>query len=399
MLSGIAGNCSVSGGTSQTLNVPAGGTGTASFSVSCTALPGSLTVTTSTSGASQDPDGYSFAVDNGTPQPIGVGQTITLTGVAAGSHTVVLSGVAGNCSVGNGTSRTVTVPAGGSVTASFAVSCTALPGSLTVTTSTTGLSLDLDGYTATVDGTTSQTVSNNGSVTFNGLSAGSHTVVLSEVAANCSVNGGTSQTVTVPAGGTATAAFSVTCTALPGSLSVSTTTSGGTPDPDGYTVTVNGGGSQPIGNNGNVTFSGLTAGSHTVTLSGLASNCTATGGTSRTVNVPAGGSTSASFSVSCPTPVNQPPVVNAGPDDHALTGLLYSFSWSFSDGNHNGPWSYTIDWGDGQTSSGNASTEGTRSAGHTYIILLPRSFTITVTVTDASGAPGSDSKVVSVTLL
>ncbi len=399
VLSGVSGNCSVGNGTSRTVTVPAGGTGTASFSVSCTALPGSLTVTTSTSGASQDPDGYAFAVDGGTPQAIGINQTITLTGVAAGSHTVVLSGVAGNCSVSGGTSRTVNVPAGGTGTASFSVSCTALPGSLTVTTSTTGVSLDLDGYTVTVDGTTSQTVSNNGSVTFNGLSAGSHTVVLSGVAANCSVNGGPSQTVTVPAGGTTTAPFSITCTALPGSLSVSTTTSGGTPDPDGYTVTVNGGGSQPIGNNGNVTFSNLTAGSHTVTLSGLASNCTASGGTSRTVTVPAGGSTSASFSVSCPTPVNQPPVVNAGPDDHALTGLLYSFSWSFSDGNHNGPWSYTIDWGDGQTSSGNASTESTRSAGHTYVILLPRSFTITVTVTDASGASGSDSKVVSVTLL
>src|SRR5256886_7706589 len=165
--------------------------------------------------------------------------------VAAGSHTVVLSGIAGNCSVTGGTSRTVTVPAGGSVTASFAVSCTALPGNLTVTTTTAGLSLDLDGYTATVDGTTSQTVSNNGSVTFNGLSAGSHTVVLSGVAANCSVNGGTSQTVTVPAGGTATAAFSVTCTALPGSVTVSTTTSGGTPDPNGYTVSVTGGGHPP----------------------------------------------------------------------------------------------------------------------------------------------------------
>ena len=56
-------------------------------------------------------------------------------------------------------------------------------------------------------------------------------------------------------------------------LPISTTT-GGTPDPDGYTVSVSGGGSQPIGNNGSVTFSGLTAGSHTVTLSGIASNCT-----------------------------------------------------------------------------------------------------------------------------
>ena len=100
-----------------------------------------------------------------------------------------------------------------------------------------------------------------------------------------------------------------------------------------------------------------------------------------------------------PSQPNVAPVVNAGSDDHALTGLLYSFTWSFSDGNHNGPWSYRIDWGDGSTSSGNVSSEGSFSAGHTYIIVLPRSFTITVTVTDASGASGSDSKVVSVTLL
>src|SRR5205809_109416 len=100
-----------------------------------------------------------------------------------------------------------------------------------------------------------------------------------------------------------------------------------------------------------------------------------------------------------PSQPNVAPVVNAGPDDHALTGLLYSFTWSFSDGNHNGPWSYTIDWGDGSTSSGNVANEGSFSAGHTYIIVLPRSFTITVTVTDASEASGSDLKAVSVTLL
>ena len=112
-----------------------------------------------------------------------------------------------------------------------------------------------------------------------------------------------------------------------------------------------------------------------------------------------GATASASHPVTVASPPNVAPSVNAGPDDRAVTGLLYSFSWSFSDGNHNGPWSYTIDWGDGETSTGNESTEGTFSAEHTYIIILPRSFTITVTVTDASGASGSDSKVVSVTLL
>jgi hypothetical protein len=42
--------------------------------------------------------------------------------------------------------------------------------------------------------------------------------------------------------------------------------------------------------------------------------------------------------------------VNAGPDQTALTGLLFSESWSFSVPD-NGPWSYTIDWGDGTTTS------------------------------------------------
>src|SRR5205807_9005596 len=80
---------------------------------------GTLTVTTSTSGATQDPDGYAYAVAGATPQAIADNQTITLTGVATGSHTIVLSGLAANCTVSGGTSRTVTVTARQTVTASF----------------------------------------------------------------------------------------------------------------------------------------------------------------------------------------------------------------------------------------------------------------------------------------
>src|SRR5207302_8355470 len=53
-------------------------------------------------------------------------------------------------------------------------------------------------------------------------------------------------------------------------------------------------------------FTDLAAGSHTVTLSGIASNCTVSGGPSQTVTVPEGGSTSATFSISCPTPPPPP---------------------------------------------------------------------------------------------
>src|SRR5207245_6024892 len=122
-LGDVAGNCTVTGGTSRTVTVPAGGSATASFAVSCPTPTGTLNVTTSTSGGSPDPNGYTFTVDGGTPQSIGLNQTIPLTGASATSHTVQLADVASNCTVTCGTSATVTVPAGGSCTPPFALSC------------------------------------------------------------------------------------------------------------------------------------------------------------------------------------------------------------------------------------------------------------------------------------
>src|SRR5881394_1219506 len=299
VLSGVAANCTVSGGNTQTVNVPAGGTASTTFAVSCSATTGNLTVSTSTTGSSLDPDGYTVTVDGGSPQSIGINASVSYTNLSAGNHTVAISGVAGNCSVSGGTSRTVNVPSGGTGSTTFSVSCSTPSGNLTVSTSTTGSSLDPDGYTATVDGATSQAVATNGSVTFTGLSAGSHSVVLSGVAGNCSVSGGNTQTVNVPSGGTASTTFSVNCSATTGNLTVSTSTTGSNLDPDGYTVTVDGGASQAVATNGSVTFTGLSAGSHSVVLSGVAGNCSVSGGNTQTVNVPSGGTASTTFSVNC----------------------------------------------------------------------------------------------------
>ncbi|HZH39695.1 MAG TPA: PKD domain-containing protein, partial [Gemmatimonadales bacterium] len=290
----------------------------------------------------------------------------------------------------------------GAASATFAV--TAPPpttGSLVVSTTTTGSNLDADGYTATVDGGTSQPIGDNAGVTFANLPAGSHTVVLSGLAANCSV-GNASQTATVPAGGSASVAYAVTCQAPPpttGSLTVTTNTTGATLDPDGYSVSVDGGGgAQSISDNGSVTFNNLSSGSHTVSLSGLATNCTA-GSTSQSVSVPAGGSTSASFAITCqssPPPTNHPPVVNAGGNQSALVAVLYQLNASFTDQDGDGPWTYSINWGDGSSSTGSLSAQGGIGPTHTYA--LPGAYAITVTVTDAHGATGSDTKTLNVTL-
>src|SRR5205814_2659922 len=168
-------------------------------------------------------------------------------------------------------------------------------GNLTVTTSTTGSSLP-SGYTVTVDGSQSQTIGTNSSVTFSNLAAGSHNVALTNVAGNCTVSGGSSRTATVPSGGTATVAYSVSCTtpSTTGNLTVATSTTGSSM-PASYALSVSGpGGSttQAIGANTSVTFSAITPGDYTVSLSNVPGNCTLSGANPRTVTVPSGGTRS-----------------------------------------------------------------------------------------------------------
>ena len=173
---------------------------------------GNLTATTSTTGSSLDPDGYTVTVDGGPNQPIATNNStgVTFTGLADGSHSVALSGVAANCTVSSANPQTVTVPAGGTATVAFTLSCVTPPGNLTVTTSTSGLSLDLNGYTVTVNGQ-SRAISINGSVTFTGLPAGNQSVTLSDVAVNCTVTGSNPRDVAVPSGATASTNFTVSC--------------------------------------------------------------------------------------------------------------------------------------------------------------------------------------------
>ena len=136
-----------------------------------------------------DPDGYTVTVDGGPGQAVGLNGTVTFTGLAEGDHTVALSGVAGNCTVGGANPRTVAVPFGGTASTAFAVACVARVGELAVSAATTGSDLDPDGYTVTVDGGPGQAVGLNGTVTFTGLAEGDHTVALSGVAGNCTVGG------------------------------------------------------------------------------------------------------------------------------------------------------------------------------------------------------------------
>src|SRR2546425_1618465 len=95
--------------------------------------------------------------------------------------------------------------------------------------SSTG-SIDPDGYTVWVDGSTSQAVATNGVVTFSGLAGGDHEVALYGIASNCSVStpdkgSNNPRGVSLVTGVGGSADFSLACGSW-GQLFVSSNTSG-----------------------------------------------------------------------------------------------------------------------------------------------------------------------------
>src|SRR6059058_1874198 len=214
-----------------------------------------LGVTVSTAGVALDPDGYAVWVDDSVSQPVDDNGALAFN-VPSGPHEVALYGVAANCTVGGLNPRMV-YPGSDLVAATaFTVTCVS-QGDVYVSTSTTGVDLDPDGFT------------------FTGVAAGSHTVALSGIAGNCSVTNANPQTVTVTAGATTGAPFSLSCAPTgsgSGNLTIETSTTGSNLDSDGYSLTVDGTTSLPIVTNGSVTVA-VAAGAHPVALSGVAANC------------------------------------------------------------------------------------------------------------------------------
>src|SRR6266550_1709215 len=271
---------------------------------------GTMAVGNTTTGSALDPDGYEVWVDDAWSQAPPDNGASYFYGLTQGDHKVSLIMVAANCvvtaTVNGGTAvdnpRNVSIGAAGMATTNFDVGCASV-GSLVVGTNTTGVDLDADGYTVSVDGS-NQPVATNGSVTFTGLATGSHSVALSSAAQNCTVSGANPQSGTVTAGGMTSVTFSLGCAPTgsgSGGLTVTTSTTGFNLDPDGYTVTIDGTNSQPIATNGSVSVT-APAGANPVALSGVAANCTVSGENPQTVPVSAGGAATTTFAVTCGAP-------------------------------------------------------------------------------------------------
>ena len=91
---------------------------------------------------------------------------------------------------------------------------------------------------------------------------------------------------------------------------------------------------------------------------------------------------------------NFPPTVDAGPDLTTHVGEAVNVTVHFHDPGVDGPWTYTVAWGDGAQSNGSVATQDPFIVSHSYASLGRDS--VRVTVTDAAGAAGADSLAVTV---
>jgi hypothetical protein len=125
----------------------------------------------------------------------------------------------------------------------------------------------------------------------------------SEPAANCSVDGTNPRSIVVGAGGTADVSFSVVCVrATTGGFKIVVSTSGLSPDPDGYELAVAGAAPRFIETDATEIFEGLTPGLHIITLKDLADGCSLTGGNPRPTTVVPGKTVQVLLNVSCGAP-------------------------------------------------------------------------------------------------
>ncbi|MFL5496498.1 MAG: hypothetical protein ACJ8DC_19085, partial [Gemmatimonadales bacterium] len=160
---------------------------------------GTLEITTATSGPEPDADGYTVSLDGAPPEAIGTNATARHAGLAVGSHSVALSGLALNCATAGGATLTVSVTANSVAPAAFAIACAPTTGTIQVTIASTGAPADPDGYQLLLDGAGNQTVAGSATLTLPTIATGAHTVGLNGVAADCQVQGDNPLSVTVVA--------------------------------------------------------------------------------------------------------------------------------------------------------------------------------------------------------
>jgi hypothetical protein len=148
---------------------------------------GSLKVSTTTDGTDPDLDGYTVEIDDSPARPLRENPQTFDMGGDPGSHTVRLGGVATNCAVAGETTRDINIASGQATAVTFQISCSPSMGTLVITSSTNGISLDPDGYRVELNGFDAGALGVTAELRLNRVAAGAHYVRLAKVADNCRV--------------------------------------------------------------------------------------------------------------------------------------------------------------------------------------------------------------------
>jgi hypothetical protein len=286
--------------------VVAEATATASFAIACVARTGTVRVTITTTGVPLDPDGYRLSVDGGPPQLAPTNGDVTLADIREGTHRLTLSDVASNCAVGGTNQNNVIVLFAGTTQSQFSIVCTGR-GTLKVTSTTTGIDVDADGYLISVYSQDdyygpyySVAVPANGSASISEIVTGAYGLSVSSLATNCELSGNLSDIV-IEHQATTSVAVNVACVGK-GTLTITTTTTGVDPDQDGYSIYLSGSrrsynAAVPV--NGSASISDVLAGTYGLSVSGFATNCELSGKNGRDIVIESQAVTSASVNVVC----------------------------------------------------------------------------------------------------
>ncbi len=187
-----------------------------------TSTVGTLVVSTASGGNDPDQDGYLLTVDGVHSLALDPTGTSHID-LPAGQHTLRLLGMAEHCSVSPGTPHDVAVSSRDTTSVAFEITCSVT--GVRITTTTTGLDFDTDGYRVEVDGIEWGILPSIGTV-LTRLEPGSRTIALTGLSPNCTIAGPGSHTVTIVASEIAPIDFSAACTATSGVIGVVVEASG-----------------------------------------------------------------------------------------------------------------------------------------------------------------------------
>ncbi len=328
VLEDVAANCTLVGPASVRVTIVRDEVASATFHVECRAVTGAIRVAAPTVGEDIDPDGYAVRLGGEPRARVSAGSHVVIEGLVPGTYDVSLDDLRENCGLSAPPTLTVQVTAGGltrdTAFITFEVSCQRFTGDVRLLLATGGADTDPNGYTLMLDG---QFVTEpcdafyccyywyecpvmlppSGNQEFQ-VPPGSHTYELGDVAPNCTVNGEHPREVVVAFGETSIVQFEVTCHAF-AEVEIVTTTAGANPDPNGYTVRVDG---QVVftpcglyecplmlGPDGSHTFGQVPPGEHTYELGDIEPNCAVQGSNPRTVSVTPGEAAVVLFDLAC----------------------------------------------------------------------------------------------------